>query len=100
MALEIIYGPQFLDNLEAILQYFEEHNGSDTYSRKLFGLIDEQIDLLASMPEIGRQSDFPSVRFLFVGNYGIEYQIRDDVILIVDIFSFKTDPSMRRFMKK
>ena len=100
MALEIIYSPQFLDNLEAILQYFEEHNGSDTYGKKLFGLIDEQISLLASMPEIGRQSDFPSVRFLFVGNYGIEYQIRDNAVLIVDIFSCKTDPTNKRFKKK
>lgn len=100
MALEIIYSPQFTDNLEAILQYFEEHNGSDTYSRKLMGMIDEQIDLLAQMPEIGRQSDFPNVRFLFVENYGIEYQIREDSISMVDIFSCRTNPENVRFEKK
>ena len=100
MALEIIYSPQFLDNLEAILQYFEEHNGSNTYSKNLLFEIEKQIDLLASMPEIGRQSDFPSVRFLFVKNYGIEYQIRENSIFVVDIFSCKTNPENVRFEKK
>ena len=100
MALEIIYSPQFLDNLEAILQYFEEHNGNDTYSMKLMGIIDGQFDLLASMPEIGRQSNFPNVRFLFVKNYGIEYQISEHSIFIVDIFSCRTNPENVRFEKK
>lgn len=100
MALEITYSPQFMDNLEAILQYFEEHNGSDTYSKKLIRIIDGQFDLLAQMPEIGRQSEFPSVRFLFVENYAIEYQIREDSILVVDIYSCRTNPENVRFEKK
>lgn len=100
MALEIIYSPQYLDNLEAILQYFEERNGSDTYSKKLLFEIEKQIDLLALMPEIGRQSNFPNVRFLFVKNYGIEYQIRVDSISVVDIFSCRTNPENVHFEKK
>lgn len=100
MALEIIYSPQFTDYLEAILQYYEDRNGSDTYSKKLIRIIDEQINLLALMAEIGRQSDFPSVRFLFVNNYGIEYQIREDSIFVVDIFSCRTNPKNVRFEKK
>ena len=31
MALDILYAPQFLDNLEAILTFFDERNGSDSY---------------------------------------------------------------------
>ena len=100
MALEILYSPQFSDNLEAILSYFEERNGSDTYSRKLFQMIHKQILLLATMPEIGRLTDFSGVQILFVENYGIEYQIRDTAILVVDIYSCRTDPAKRRFKKK
>ena len=29
MALEIVYSPQFFDNLEAILNFYDERNGSD-----------------------------------------------------------------------
>jgi plasmid stabilization system protein ParE len=100
MALEILYSLQFSDNLEAILSYFDKHNGSDTYSRKLFRMIHGQILLLATMPEIGRLTDFPGVRILFVENYGIEYQIRDTAILVVDIYSCRTDPTKRSFKKK
>ena len=100
MALEIIYSPQFADSLEAILNYFDERNGSDKYSKKLFGMVHGQIQMLATFPEIGRITDFPGVRVLFVDNYGVEYQIRDTAILIVDIYSCKTDPSARHFRKK
>lgn len=100
MALEILYSPQFSDNLEAILSYFDKHNVSDSYSRKLIRMIHEQILLLATMPEIGRLTDFPGVRILFVENYGIEYQIRDTAILVVDIYSCRTDPTKRSFKKK
>lgn len=100
MDLEISYSPQFADNLEAILQYFDERNGSDAYSRKLLGMIHRQIQMLATFPEIGRQTDFPNVRILFVGSYGIEYQIRDNAVLIVDIYSCQTNPKKRRFKKQ
>ena len=100
MALDILYSPQFADSLEAILNYFDERNGSDTYSKKLFKMVHEQIRLLSTFPEIGRLTDFPGVRILFVDRYGIEYQIRDTAILIVDIYSCQTNPTDRRFKKK
>jgi hypothetical protein len=35
-----------------------------------------------------------------VESYGIEYQIREDVILVVDIFSCMTNPDDRLFKKQ
>ena len=66
MALEISYSPQFFDNLEGILKYFDERNGSDNFSKKLLKMIHKQIKLASAMPEIGRLTDFPGVRILFV----------------------------------
>jgi len=100
MAIGILYSPQFADNLEAILRFYDERNGSDAYSRKLMGMIHSQIQSLAVFPEIGRMTDFPGVRILFVDRYGIEYQIRNDVILVVDIYSCQTTPDDRLFKKK
>ena len=59
MALEISYSPQYFDHLEAILNFFDERNGSDKFSKKLLKMIHKQIGLLATMPEIGRITDFP-----------------------------------------
>ena len=100
MALEISYSLQFVDNLEAILTFYDERNGSDRFSKKLLKMIHKQIVLLKSMPEIGRLTDFPGVRILFVERFGIEYQIRDKVVLIVDIFSCETNPEDRYFKKQ
>ena len=97
MALEISYSPQFFDSLETILEFFDERNGSDNFSRKLLKMIRKQIQLVASMPEIGRLTDFPGVRIVFVERFGIEYQIRDKAILIIDIYSCETNPDIRTF---
>ncbi len=100
MALEISYSHQFFDSLEAILNFFDERNGSDRFSKKLLKMIHKQILLLKTMPEIGRLTDFPSVRVLFVERFGIVYQIRDKVVLIIDIYSCETDPDIRTFKKQ
>ena len=100
MALEISYSPQFFDSLEAILNFFDERNGSDRFSKKLLKMIHKQVLLLKTMPEIGRLTDFPSVRVLFVERFGIEYQIRDNAVLIIDIYSCETDPDIRTFKKQ
>ena len=97
MALEISYSPLFVENLEAILDFFDERNGSDKFSKKLIKMIRKQLKLASSMPEIGRLTDFPGVRILFVERFGIEYQIRDKVILVIDIFSCQTNPEERVF---
>jgi len=97
MALKVLYSPQFMDDLEAILQFYYERNGSDQYSKKLLKMIHRQIRLLTTMPEIGRMTDFPSVRILFVDKFGIDYQIRDNSILIINIYSCQTNPDERIF---
>lgn len=100
MALEILYSPQFADSLEYILTFFDERNGNDRFSKKLMKMIHKQIRLLTTMPEIGQLTDFPNVRILFVERFGIEYQIRDKIILIVDIYSCQTNPEVRLFKKQ
>ncbi len=100
MALEISYAPQYLESLESILMFFDERNGDDKFSRKLLKMIRKQMKLAASMLEIGRLTDFPGVRILFVERFGIEYQIRDWVILIIDIYSCQTNPEQRMFRKQ
>jgi toxin YoeB len=97
MALKILYAPQFVDNLESILQFFDERNGSDAFSKKLLKMIQREIVILKTMPEIGRMTNFPGVRILFVERFGIEYQIRNEEILIIDIFSCQKNPEERLF---
>ena len=100
MALDILFSPQFSDSLEEILQFYDERNGSKHYCKKLLKMILKQTALLKTMPEIGRLTNFPGVRVLFVEQFGIEYQIRDKAILIIDIYSCQTNPKSRIFKRQ
>ena len=100
MALEISYAPQFFDSLESILNFFDERNGSDRFSKKLLKMISKQIQLLKTMPEIRRLTDTPGVRIIFVERFGIDYQIRDKEVLIINIYSCQTDPEERYFKEQ
>ena len=100
MALAISYAPQFFDSLESILNFFDERNGSDRFSKKLLKMINKQIQLLKTMPEIGRLTDTPGVRIIFVERFGIDYQIRDKEVLIINIYSCQTDPEERYFKEQ
>ena len=69
MAMNLQFSPLFLDSLEAILEFYDERNGSDTYSKKLLKNFHHQMSLLTVMPDIGRQTDYPNrlaVRTFFV----------------------------------
>ena len=94
------FSPLFLDSLETILGFYDERNGSDKYSRKLLKLFHRQMNLLTTMPDIGRQTNHPNVRILFIDDYGIEYERIDDTILIIDIYSCQTNPALRKYCKK
>lgn len=46
MALELFFSPQYADNLEEILQFYDERNGSDRFSKKLMKMKLKQTALL------------------------------------------------------
>jgi len=45
MALGISYAPQFVENLEAILKFYDERNGSDVFSKKLMKMIQKKMKI-------------------------------------------------------
>ena len=100
MALELIYSHLFADSMEEILQFYTERNGNDKYSQKLLRKILGKVQLLSEMPEIGRKADFHDVRTLFVDKYCIDYQIRNEHMLIINIYSSLTNPEERFFKKQ
>lgn len=100
MALELVYSYLFVENLEKILLFYDERNDNDRYSQKLLKNIQDKLQLLSVMPEMGRKTDFHDVRILFVDKYCIDYQIRVGQVLIIDIYSSLTNPEERFFKKQ
>ncbi|MBQ9284985.1 MAG: type II toxin-antitoxin system RelE/ParE family toxin [Bacteroidaceae bacterium] len=97
--MNILYSSLFLSHLEDILFFYDERNGSDTFSRKLLQKFQRQIGLLATMPDIGRKTNHANIRILFIDDYGIEYERINNDIIIIDIYSCLTNPALRRFIK-
>lgn len=52
------------------------------------------------MPDIGRLTNHPHIRILFVDDYGIVYERIDDSVLIIDVYSCLTNPTLRKYAKK
>ena len=62
MAKKVIWSKQVLKDRREILQYWIERNSSKIYSVKLNNLLVDAVQLIASHPNIGVQTDFENVR--------------------------------------
>ncbi len=62
MAKKVIWSKQVLKDRREILQYWIERNSSKIYSVKLNNLFVDAVQLIASHPNIGVQTDFENVR--------------------------------------
>jgi plasmid stabilization system protein ParE len=92
MLREIVWSRRAIqENLE-ILEYWINRNKSYTYSTKLDSLLKENINLIASIPEIGKPTDSPSVRVKIGREYLIYYRIKPDSIEILSIWDSRRNP--------
>jgi hypothetical protein len=53
--------------LNFVFEYWNKRNKSNLYSRKLYVVIKERIELLKSQPNIGVQTDFNNTRMISLG---------------------------------
>ena len=81
----------YKDKLE-ILNYWINRNKSNTYSIKLDRLFDESIELLAEIPELGKSTDFSTVRIKIIRDYLIYYRIGSDHIEIAALWDSRRNP--------
>jgi plasmid stabilization system protein ParE len=88
--MRIVFDEHFITNLTAILTFYDERNGDSNYSKKLCKKIFKSIQRLTVFPQIGRQTNIPTIRLLIVDKkFIVEYRIQEeqDVILISDFYS-------------
>ena len=92
MALEIIYSPQFVDSFEAILNYFDERNGSDTYSRRLLRCLLEDLQRLSQSPTASSPSTRPDLRFFYLMGFTIIFRYNTRKLTVLSIRSSVRKP--------
>jgi plasmid stabilization system protein ParE len=92
MLREIVWSRRAIQENIEILEYWINRNKSDSYSIKLDKLFKENINLVASIPELGKPTDFPFVRIKIIRDYFIYYRIKPNAIEILSVWDSRRNP--------
>jgi toxin YoeB len=93
MVKKIIWTENALKDRHKIYKFWTEHNKSETYSEKLDLLIEQKIDLLASFPNIGLNTDYKEINITTVSTFSIFYKLNANSIFILRIFDSRRNPN-------
>jgi addiction module RelE/StbE family toxin len=91
MARKVVWTTPAEEDLENILAYWIERNGSKVYSRKLYDLIKAALARTTTHPFIGRPSDIDGIRVLRVEDYLIFYEVIADANVVHHIWDGRRD---------
>lgn len=78
--------------LEKILTFYDERNGSDLYSRKLIRNLLLELQRIAQKPTIGSPSTRIDVRFFYLMDYTIIYRYNTKKVTVLSIRSDARKP--------
>ncbi len=93
MAERIVIWTRTADiQLVGILEYWVKRNKSNTYSKKLIGLVAKRTKQIAKTPFIHKSTDFKGIRVASMGNFSIFYKITDEQIIITSFWDNRQDP--------
>ena len=97
---EIVWENQASEEFLAILEFWNNHNGSNSYSRKLFTEIKEAEELLEKNPEAGSETNFKKIkRLIILDNFSLFYTIsrKENYIYILSIWDNRRNPNLINF---
>lgn len=92
MAKRITWTLKAQQDRKEILRYWQVHNQSSTYSKKLNQLIGKALTLIAAHPHIGRRTNIENVRVKLVRDYLIFYEESGEKIFILSIWDNRRNP--------
>jgi len=92
MVREIVWSVKAVNDLEQILENWNNRNKSNTYSKKLERLFSRALELIAIQPLIALVTDMDGVRIKLVHDYWIFYTERNHNIYVLQILSTYKDP--------
>lgn len=87
MARLIGFSRRSTTQLQKILTFYDERNGSDRYSHHFLKCLLEDIQRIAQTPTIGNPSTRPDVRFFYLMGFTIVYRYNTRRVTILSIRS-------------
>ncbi len=84
--MKVIYANEAKKDLKNLYDYIVK-NSTHATANKVVDLIIKDVLLLEQMPRIGTKLKGENIRFLVVKKYVVVYEIREEIILIANIYS-------------
>lgn len=85
MALQIEWSKKAILHLDEVLDYWEERNGSRSYSITLFNAIQEALSVLARYPESGQQTENKFIQKKNVKEYYLYYSFDATHLTVIGV---------------
>lgn len=99
MALTIEFSKRSTSQLQKILTFYDERNGSDMYSRQLLRRFLENLQRLAQTPTASSPSTRPDVRFFYLMGFTIVFHYNTRKLTVLSIRSSARKP-LKVYQKK
>jgi len=99
MVLTIEFSRRSTNQLQKILTFYDERNGSDTYSRRLLRCLLAELQRLSEMPTASSPSTRPDVRFFYLMGFTIIFRFNTRKLTVLSIHSLARKP-LRIYQKK
>jgi plasmid stabilization system protein ParE len=92
MAQKIIWSQRALNEFNEILEYWENKNRSNAYSKKLATQIIKSVDKIGKFNFIGKETEDDKARVYLSGNYSVFYEISNEGIVILCLWDNRRNP--------
>lgn len=92
MALTIEFSRRSTNQLQKILTFYDERDGSDMYSRRLLRCLLDELQRLSQMPTASSPSTRPDVRFVYLMGFTIVFRYDTRRLTVLSIRSSARKP--------
>lgn len=93
MALKVVWTKTAQWDRENIFEFWNDHNGSRKYSRKLDQQIKKKIELTKYYPEAGLTTNLKPIRFHLIDrHFKLFYRAESERIIILRFWDSRQDP--------
>ena len=99
MALTIEFSRRSTNQLQKILTFYDERNGSDTYSRQMLRRLLEDLQRLAQTPAASSPSTRPDVKFFYLMGFTVIFRYNTKRLTVLSIRSSARKP-LKVYQKK
>lgn len=99
MARVIEFSVRSTKQLQKILAFYDERNGSDAYSRRLMQNLMDDLQLMAKMPLASSPSTRPDVRFFYLMGFTIIFRYNTQKLTVLSVRSSRRKP-LKVYRKK